>query len=126
LGRTRDIEAQCVFLAHFCRSRKGLLSIRNSIVHTGLKLTLPGVPDIHQGTDLWDLSLVDPDHRRSVDYGARSGLLEQLLELLGRNRQTAILDLLEDWRDGRYQTGSHRDPTGLPPHPPRAVCRRRI
>jgi maltooligosyltrehalose synthase len=43
------------------------------------------------------------DNRRSVDYGARSGLLEQLSELLGRNRQTAILDLLEDWRDGRIK-----------------------
>ncbi|MGI8609492.1 MAG: malto-oligosyltrehalose synthase [Candidatus Dormibacteria bacterium] len=40
-----------------------------------LKLTAPGVPDLYQGTELWDLSLVDPDNRRPVDYGLRRELL---------------------------------------------------
>ena len=40
----------------------------NSLAQTLLKLTAPGVPDIYQGTELWDLSLVDPDNRRPVDY----------------------------------------------------------
>ena len=39
-----------------------------------LSLTVPGVPDVYQGTELWDLSLVDPDNRRPVDYGLRSVL----------------------------------------------------
>ncbi|MEJ1937733.1 malto-oligosyltrehalose synthase, partial [Nostoc sp. NIES-2111] len=43
----------------------------NGLARTGLKLTLPGVPDIYQGTEFWDLSLVDPDNRRPVDYAAR-------------------------------------------------------
>lgn len=47
----------------------------NSLAQTLLKLTCPGVPDIYQGTDLWDHSLVDPDNRRPVDYDARRRLL---------------------------------------------------
>ncbi len=47
-----------------------------SLAQTLLKLTSPGVPDIYQGTELWDLSLVDPDNRRPVDYDERRRLLE--------------------------------------------------
>ncbi len=47
-----------------------------SIAQTLLKLTVPGVPDIYQGTDLWDLSLVDPDNRRPVDFERRARLLD--------------------------------------------------
>lgn len=43
----------------------------NSLVQCALKLTLPGVPDLYQGAELWDFSLVDPDNRRAVDYEAR-------------------------------------------------------
>jgi (1->4)-alpha-D-glucan 1-alpha-D-glucosylmutase len=50
----------------------------NSLAQTPLKLTAPGVPDIYQGTELWDLSLVDPDNRRSVDYAPRRSLLAEL------------------------------------------------
>ena len=45
------------------------------MVQTALKLTCPGVPDLYQGTELWDLSLVDPDNRRPVDYDLRRQLL---------------------------------------------------
>ena len=48
----------------------------NSLAQTLLKLTSPGVPDIYQGTEVWDLSLVDPDNRRPVDYEARRKLLD--------------------------------------------------
>jgi (1->4)-alpha-D-glucan 1-alpha-D-glucosylmutase len=44
---------------------------RNSLAQTTLSLTCPGVPDVYQGTELWDLSLVDPDNRRPVDYRER-------------------------------------------------------
>jgi len=50
----------------------------NSAALTLLKLTAPGVPDIYQGADLWNLSLVDPDNRRPVDYGVRRTLLREL------------------------------------------------
>jgi len=50
----------------------------NSLAMTVLKFTAPGVPDIYQGTELWDLSLVDPDNRRPVDYPLRRRLLAEL------------------------------------------------
>lgn len=49
-----------------------------SLAQTLLKLTAPGVPDIYQGTELWSLSLVDPDNRRPVDYELRNRLLGEL------------------------------------------------
>ena len=54
-----------------------------------LKLTAPGVPDIYQGTELWDLSLVDPDNRRPVDYPHRGAMIDELLE------QTPDAELVE-------------------------------
>ncbi|MEX1162904.1 MAG: hypothetical protein WEB03_04925, partial [Nitriliruptor sp.] len=62
-----------------------------SLAQTLLKLTSPGVPDVYQGTELWDLSLVDPDNRRPVDLERRRQLLGELtaerphpVDLLGR------------------------------------------
>jgi (1->4)-alpha-D-glucan 1-alpha-D-glucosylmutase len=56
-------------------ARLGLL---NSLSQTLIKLASPGVPDIYQGTELWDFSLVDPDNRRPVDYALRTRLLHEL------------------------------------------------
>lgn len=53
----------------------------NSLSQTLVKLTAPGVPDTYQGTELWDLSLVDPDNRRPVDYDLRRKLLKELQSL---------------------------------------------
>ncbi len=53
----------------------------NSLAQTLLKLTAPGVPDIYQGTELWDSSLVDPDNRRPVDFEKRQRLLAELTQL---------------------------------------------
>lgn len=50
----------------------------NSLSGTALKLTAPGVPDIYQGSELWNLSLVDPDNRRPVDFDLRDRLLDEL------------------------------------------------
>jgi (1->4)-alpha-D-glucan 1-alpha-D-glucosylmutase len=50
----------------------------NSLAQTALLLTCPGIPDLYQGTEVWDLSLVDPDNRRPVDYAARRALLDRL------------------------------------------------
>jgi (1->4)-alpha-D-glucan 1-alpha-D-glucosylmutase len=63
----------------------------NSLGQTVLRLTVPGVPDLYQGCDLWDFSMVDPDNRRPVDYGLRQQLMQ--------SGQTAPLTL-EDWRNG--------------------------
>src|SRR5439155_2211969 len=56
----------------------------NSLSQTLVKLTSPGVPDIYQGQELWDFSLVDPDNRRPVDYEKRRTLLADLQERVGR------------------------------------------
>jgi (1->4)-alpha-D-glucan 1-alpha-D-glucosylmutase len=50
----------------------------NSLAQTLIKLTAPGVPDLYQGTEIWDLSLVDPDNRRPVDYDMRRALLREV------------------------------------------------
>jgi (1->4)-alpha-D-glucan 1-alpha-D-glucosylmutase len=50
----------------------------NALGQTLLKLTAPGVPDIYQGQEMWDFSLVDPDNRRPVDYSARRDLLGEI------------------------------------------------
>ncbi len=48
----------------------------NSLANVAIKLLGPGIPDIYQGCELWDLSLVDPDNRRPVDYARRRSMLE--------------------------------------------------
>ncbi|MDQ1474053.1 MAG: (1-_4)-alpha-D-glucan 1-alpha-D-glucosylmutase, partial [Bryobacterales bacterium] len=90
-----DPEASKTFLAAFLpfEERVARLAIHNSLVQTTLKLTVPGVPDIYQGADLWDLSLVDPDNRRPVDYECRVRLLEQ-------SAATPMRELLARWQDG--------------------------
>ncbi|HEY5753674.1 MAG TPA: malto-oligosyltrehalose synthase [Chthoniobacterales bacterium] len=65
----------------------------NALTQLTLKLTAPGMPDIYQGTELWDWSLVDPDNRRPVDYALRAELLRTL-------DNVPFSDLLAHWRDG--------------------------
>jgi (1->4)-alpha-D-glucan 1-alpha-D-glucosylmutase len=65
----------------------------NSLAQLCIKLAAPGVPDIYQGSELWDLSLVDPDNRRPVDYALRRRLLAAL-------PHTTPSDLLTDFLDG--------------------------
>ena len=69
----------------------------NALSQTVLKLTVPGVPDIYQGNEMWDFSLVDPDNRRPVDYDLRRPSLAQI--------RTGVMatDLLESWSDGRIK-----------------------
>lgn len=76
------------------------LGIYNSLSQLLIKITAPGVPDFYQGTELWDLSLVDPDNRRPVDYGHRRSLLADM-----DSNQTGTLpgDLLERRTDGRVK-----------------------
>jgi (1->4)-alpha-D-glucan 1-alpha-D-glucosylmutase len=69
-----------------------------------LKLTAPGVPDLYQGTDLWDFSLVDPDNRRPVDFALRREIFAELQRGLeaGNVRELAV-ELLKDFADGRIK-----------------------
>jgi (1->4)-alpha-D-glucan 1-alpha-D-glucosylmutase len=76
----------------------------NSLAQTVLKLTAPGVPDIYQGQELWDFSLVDPDNRRQVDFESRQQMLDQLSrDVNGVNAVDLCRDMLRDCRDGRLK-----------------------
>jgi (1->4)-alpha-D-glucan 1-alpha-D-glucosylmutase len=72
----------------------------NSLSMTLLKLTSPGVPDIYQGNETGDLSLVDPDNRRPVDYGKRARMLDEL-ESLAKDPAAAARTLAASALDGR-------------------------
>jgi (1->4)-alpha-D-glucan 1-alpha-D-glucosylmutase len=67
----------------------------NSLSQITLKATIPGVPDFYQGTELWDLSLVDPDNRRPVDFTAREAILD--------SESADMSALTESWADGRLK-----------------------
>jgi (1->4)-alpha-D-glucan 1-alpha-D-glucosylmutase len=68
----------------------------NSLTQTLLKYTAPGVPDLYQGTELWDLSLVDPDNRRPVDYAVRKRLLHELKQMTGEDAAARIMYRAEE------------------------------
>ena len=53
----------------------------NGLAQTLLRMTVPGVPDLYQGNEYWDFSLVDPDNRRPVDYASRQQSMQTPLEL---------------------------------------------
>ena len=74
----------------------------NSLAQTLLKMTIPGVPDIYQGMELWEFSLVDPDNRRPVNYDLRTRFLADLQERCAKgNLVTLCRDLLASLEDGR-------------------------
>ncbi len=75
----------------------------NALGQTLLKLTVPGVPDIYQGCELWNFSLVDPDNRQPVDFDVRKRLLESLTSRDGQDPEDLIAELLEQWIDGRVK-----------------------
>jgi (1->4)-alpha-D-glucan 1-alpha-D-glucosylmutase len=63
------------------QARVAELGVYNSLAQLLIKITAPGVPDFYQGTELWDLTLVDPDNRRPVDYERRRRVLEGLRDV---------------------------------------------
>jgi (1->4)-alpha-D-glucan 1-alpha-D-glucosylmutase len=83
--------------------RVAATGVRNSLVQTALKLTTPGVPDTYNGADLWDLSMVDPDNRRAVDYAMRAGLLRAIDVDLQDDRARHMAHWLTNWPDGRIK-----------------------
>ena len=105
LAATRDFVAKILeasprnkFLPTFLPVAEQIarLGAINSLAQILLKLTSPGVPDIYQGNEIWDLSLVDPDNRRPVDYKARAEMLSCLSSKIPE-------ELLGTWPDGRIK-----------------------
>jgi malto-oligosyltrehalose synthase len=110
----------------------------NGLGQALLKLASPGVPDIYQGNEVWDFSLVDPDNRRPVDYARRAALLEEMEGVAADSERVPALlaDMLANLADGRaklyatwralrlraeqrelFELGSY---TPIEPHGPRA------
>ena len=65
----------------------------NSLAQTAIKLTAPGIPDVYQGSELWDLSLVDPDNRRPTDFDGLHSRLDVISNV-------SMNELVADWRNG--------------------------
>jgi (1->4)-alpha-D-glucan 1-alpha-D-glucosylmutase len=95
-GFVRGALATREFLADFHRRTTPLrlAGAVTSLSQLAIKLAAPGVPDIYQGTEFWDLSLVDPDNRRPVDFAARSNALA---DIDGGDPD----QLMRDWPSGR-------------------------
>jgi (1->4)-alpha-D-glucan 1-alpha-D-glucosylmutase len=92
----------------FVTSLKGLLpqlkvfGAVNSLAQVVLKTAVPGIPDFYQGNELWELSLVDPDNRRPVDYHQRAEYLDALHALTERESPAAVCrEVLSNLADGR-------------------------
>ena len=98
VARILDSSPRNKFLPLFLPAAKDIsrLGAINSLTQALLKLTSPGVPDIYQGTEIWDLSLVDPDNRRPVDYKMRQHMLEMLSTVTPG-------ELMKTWPDGRIK-----------------------
>ncbi len=99
---TLELREGNLFLSDFLATQRRLtrFGLLNSLSQLVCKLTAPGVPDIYQGNEIWDFSLVDPDNRRPVDYAKRRAMLARL-------RETPLPDaaaaraLVDDMTDGR-------------------------
>jgi len=132
IERILDHSASAEFLNSLetLAQRVSRLGALNSLSQITLKATMPGVPDFYQGTEFWDLSLVDPDNRRPVDFAERAAVLASLAapdwEGLAQNWPNGHLklawtrhllklrtELADVFAHGDYQpleiTGPHRD-----------------
>ncbi len=87
LDPTRPVLAEIIGFAN----RIGAPGAINGLAQTLLRLTVPGVPDLYQGTEFWDQSLVDPDNRRPVDFAARAEMFAKHL---------APAAVLPNWQNG--------------------------
>ncbi len=84
-------------------SRLACCGALNSLSQALLKIASPGVPDLYQGTELWDFSLVDPDNRRPVDFGKRVKLLGDLIREEAEGQSSLVQQLVDSWQDGRIK-----------------------
>lgn len=90
-------------LFHPFQERIARTAVANSLSQTLLKIASPGVPDFYQGTELWDLTLVDPDNRRPIDFVRRSEAMDRIDAILNEPpeaRVDSIRALAQAWHDG--------------------------
>jgi (1->4)-alpha-D-glucan 1-alpha-D-glucosylmutase len=90
----------------------------NSLSQTVLKIASPGVPDFYQGTELWDLSLVDPDNRRPINYALRMAKLGEIKGAVAHDRAAVARRLFANPRDGAIKMYVMSEALGLRRHNP--------
>jgi (1->4)-alpha-D-glucan 1-alpha-D-glucosylmutase len=105
IDKILDFESENKFLPSFYpfQTQIATYGIFNSLSQVLLKNTTPGVPDLYQGCELWDLSLVDPDNRRPVDYSQRQAYLQEIQAGMESDCLSLIKDLLATKEDGRVK-----------------------
>lgn len=93
------------FLADFrvFQEKVAYYGMINGLSQTLLKITSPGVADFYQGSELWDLRLVDPDNRTPVDFAKRISALKGLVSAESATPERALRDLANHWQDGRIK-----------------------
>ncbi len=98
-------EAGALFRADAQRLRRTVAfsGAVSSLAQVVIKTLAPGTPDFYQGTELWDLSLVDPDNRRPVNFELRRTMLTRLSNGPGAERKELLNDLMTSWPDGRIK-----------------------
>jgi (1->4)-alpha-D-glucan 1-alpha-D-glucosylmutase len=105
---TRLLSPGSPFLVAFAPFQRlvSLYGSMNSLAQALLKITAPGIPDFYQGSEVWDLSLVDPDNRRPVDFARRKTLLEDMRARIDQSPSDLAplcAELLNSWPDGRVK-----------------------
>ncbi|HRO48603.1 MAG TPA: malto-oligosyltrehalose synthase [Hyphomicrobium sp.] len=105
--RSLDPGRSAVFLRDFAETARPFLVAGSitSLTQLAIKLLAPGVPDLYQGSELWDLSLVDPDNRRPVDYDARRAYFDPGRRSFG--------DLFSQWESGAVKLAALRAILGV-------------
>lgn len=101
----RDMLNDEKFLSSFLPFQKKIMGfgVLKSLSQCLLKVTAPGIPDIYQGTELWDLSYVDPDNRRPVDYPLRKKFLSHISTLTAGNLYKELRYLKKDLPSGEIK-----------------------
>ncbi len=86
----------------FCEKIAGY-GVLKSLSQSLIKMTAPGIPDIYQGTELWDLSYVDPDNRRPVDYGLRLNYMADFRVFSKTNLNKKVKTLITNYSSGKIK-----------------------
>jgi (1->4)-alpha-D-glucan 1-alpha-D-glucosylmutase len=94
-----------LFLDDFLKFQRkvALYGMLNGLAQVLVKMTSPGVPDVYQGCDLWDLRLVDPDNRGPVDFTHRAALLDEIEKRSKQDPLPLARELVQNWHDGRIK-----------------------
>lgn len=103
--RILDDSIENPFLENFLEFQEELafFGALNSLSQVVLKIASPGVPDIYQGSEFWNLSLVDPDNRRPVDFETRMSSLQEMKDVPSQHLGAYAVSLLQDWKDARIK-----------------------